>query len=74
MVEVLGCGVNVEAPMGNAMESGLDEVKGVLATVVGTIWQVLSYIWGVIMSFMTRMMDDPWKLAHISVTAAILYS
>ncbi|RLC74610.1 MAG: hypothetical protein DRJ03_31660 [Chloroflexi bacterium] len=74
MVQIHGTGVNIEAPAGNVLESTLDEVKGIFATVVGTIRQMLSYVWSVILRFVNWMAEDPWRFAHLSVTAIILFS
>jgi len=74
MVQVLGCGVNLEAPIGNMLQSGWDEVKGVLSTVVGMVRQALSYVWGFMQYVWAQVMEDPWKLAHLSVTTAIMFA
>ncbi|RLI85076.1 MAG: hypothetical protein DRP01_07025 [Archaeoglobales archaeon] len=74
MVQILGCGVNVEAPAGNVLESTLDEVKGVFATIIGTLRQILAYIWNVILSFVHWMAEDPWRFAHLTATAIIMFS
>ena len=66
--------MNLEAPAGNMLQSSMDEVKGVLATVVGMVRQMISYIWSFAQHIWSQMMDDPWKLAHLSVTTAILFS
>lgn len=74
MVEVAGVGVDVEAGAAVVASSQLDEIKGVLATVVGMIRQVISYVWGYVMTLWKSVMEDPWKMAHLSVTGAILFS
>ncbi|MCK4328922.1 hypothetical protein KAX02_03660 [candidate division WOR-3 bacterium] len=52
----------------------VDEVKGTLPTIVGMVRQVFMFIWGWMQHVWSRVMDDPWSFAHLSVTTAILFS
>ncbi|MCK4329950.1 hypothetical protein KAX02_08920, partial [candidate division WOR-3 bacterium] len=57
--------------MGNIIA---DELKGVMPTVIGFVRQVFMFIWSWMQHVWSQVMDDPWKLAHLSVTTAILFS
>ena len=51
-----------------------DELKGILPTIVGMVRQVLMFVWGWTQHVWSKVMEDPWAFAHLSVTTAILFA
>jgi len=68
--EVLGCGAGTIIP---DMIIG-DEAKGILSTIVGFVRQVFAHIWDLLQTIWVKCMEDPWKLAHLAATTAILFA